>query len=91
VTAAAYGPAWRRFRLQVFRHYGRTCLVRLDGCTGYATTVDHLDAVALHGASLPSLDRVRPACLHCNSSLGATLGNVLRKGTNPDVRPSREW
>jgi hypothetical protein len=89
--SAAYGRQWNVFRRQVFRHYGRGCMVRLPGCTGYATTVDHLDPVALHGAALPSLDRVRPACLHCNSSLGATLGNALRRGTNPDARPSREW
>ena len=90
MVSPAYGRGWKTYRELVFRRYGRGCLIRLDGCTGYATTVDHMDPVALHGAGLPSLDRLRPACRHCNSSLGASLGNRLRKGL-PEPSPSRDW
>jgi hypothetical protein len=91
VTKPAYGSEWQRFRLQVFRIYGRACLIHLDGCTGYATTVDHLDPVALHGDALPSIERVRPACLHCNSVLGARLAVELRRTEAPAPCPSRDW
>jgi hypothetical protein len=96
--SASYGRGWRALREAAFALYGRQCHLRLEGCTNYADTVDHLDAVALAGSRLPTIDRVRPACRHCNFSHGATLGNALRKGQLPAAptrphqpKPSRDW
>ena len=65
-------PGWRRLREQVFRRDGRICW----RCGGYANTVDHVVAVVLGGTH--DLANLRPACGHCNSSIGAALGNRLR-------------
>jgi 5-methylcytosine-specific restriction endonuclease McrA len=45
-------------------------------CGGYANSVDHIVPVALGGTH--HLTNLRPACGHCNSSTGASMGNRLR-------------
>jgi hypothetical protein len=65
-------PGWRRLREAVFARDGRICW----RCGGYANTVDHVVAVVLGGTH--DLANLRPACGHCNSSTGASLGNRLR-------------
>jgi hypothetical protein len=43
---------------------GQPCALRLPGCTGTATTADHVVPVSRGGAG----GALRPACLHCNSA-----------------------
>lgn len=45
--------------------YGRICMLRLGGCTGVATTKDHIVPYAAGGTD--TLDNFRPACRSCNS------------------------
>ena len=65
-------PGWRRLREAVFARDGRACW----RCGAYADTIDHVVAVVLGGGH--DLGNLRPACGHCNSSVGAALGNRLR-------------
>ena len=94
MASQPYTRGWKQLREQAFAVYGRQCRIGLPGCTRVATTIDHIDPVAVHGAALPTLDRVRPACPHCNYSLGARLGNSRRgrgSGATPMPTPSRAW
>ncbi len=45
--------------------YGRQCHLRLKGCTGIATTKDHIIPYANGGSDV--LENFRPACKRCNS------------------------
>jgi hypothetical protein len=45
--------------------YGRECWLKLKGCTGVATTKDHVVPYS-HGGD-DSLENFRPACRSCNS------------------------
>jgi 5-methylcytosine-specific restriction endonuclease McrA len=67
-AARGLGYAWQQLTKRAYALYGRDCHLRLPGCTHYADTVDHLDSRAVHGTALPSIDRVRPACRHCNTA-----------------------
>ncbi|WP_163902246.1 HNH endonuclease [Mycolicibacterium pulveris] len=54
-----------------YRSLGRPsgpCQLRLPGCTGRASTWDHIVAVSKGGGH--GRGNVRPACAHCNSSRG---------------------
>lgn len=46
--------------------YGDRCWLQLPGCTGMATTRDHLIPVAQGGTD--DLENMRPACRTCNST-----------------------
>ena len=63
----------------------RRCVLRLEGCTGVADTVDHVVPVAYGGADTP--DNWRPACRHCNSSAGGRLAHV--RSPEPNATPVR--
>lgn len=91
-------PGWAKLREQVFRRDGHVCY----RCGRYASTVDHVLAVALGGTH--DLRNLRPACSRCNSSTGASLGNRLKPRTPPwlrgrpvarprprPMRSSRDW
>jgi 5-methylcytosine-specific restriction endonuclease McrA len=83
-------PGWRKIREQVFAAKGRSCY----RCGAYASTVDHIVAVALGGTH--DLANLRPACSHHNSSTGASMGNRLRSRRSrrspvPAFRTSRRW
>jgi hypothetical protein len=79
-------PDYRRAAAWLKANPDTPCTLRLPGCTGLATTIDHQPAITEHahvrGAQCCTL---RPACHHCNSSHGATLGNRRRNPT------SRDW
>lgn len=62
-STAEYRRAAREFR-------GRPCAVRLPGCTGVSTTVDHVVPKARGGGR----GELRPACAHCNYSRQARRG-----------------
>ena len=60
---------WRTVRALVLARDGHACQIRLDGCTGTATNVDHIVPRADGGSHDPS--NLRAACEHCNKSRGA--------------------
>lgn len=67
----------------VLATYGNACHLRMPGCTGVATTKDHLIAYS-HGGT-DTLENLRPACKRCNSKrqnrtlsgYGATIKVVI--------------
>jgi 5-methylcytosine-specific restriction endonuclease McrA len=65
-------PRWNALRKATFARYGRACY----RCGKYANSVDHVVAQFLGGTD--DLANLRPACGHCNSSTGASMGNRLR-------------
>ena len=71
-------PSYRRAKAALKRSVV-SCQLQLDGCTGHATTLDHQPRLRDHqhqrGAHCCVLV---PACVHCNSSDGATAGNRTR-------------
>ncbi|MGK3947422.1 HNH endonuclease [Microbacterium sp. K2] len=59
------GRASQSLTRLVLETYGRVCWLQLPGCTGIATTKDH---VIPHAAGGPdTLENMRPACKSCNS------------------------
>jgi 5-methylcytosine-specific restriction endonuclease McrA len=68
---SARGKEWEKLRALVYRIHGRVCVY----CGAYADTVDHVDPVSTGGESLPSLDKLVPACRSCNS----IKGNKVKK------------
>lgn len=73
---------WRALRALVLAEQPH-CQMVLPGCTRVATTVDHIIAFDLAPELAFEVSNLRSACLHCNSSAGATYGNRKR------VRPGR--
>ena len=64
----AYGhhrAHWRRIRAARLTLDGHRCQIRLDGCTGTATSVD-LDPRLNGQHDLATLDNTRSACAHCH-------------------------
>lgn len=61
---------------------GPLCAIQGPGCTGIATTMDHITPVVFGGTWERS--NLRPACLHCNS----TEGGKLAHQTRPDDAPA---
>ncbi len=59
------GRANSKMTQLVLETYGRQCWLRLKGCTGLATTKDHVIPYSLGGDD--SLENFRPACRSCNS------------------------
>lgn len=69
--ARGYDATWRATVRAVLARDGRTCQIRMPGCTGTATTGDHIVPKARGGTDDP--DNVQAACHHCNSSKQARL------------------
>lgn len=59
------GRANSRLTQLVIETYGPACWLRLPGCTGVATTKDHVVPHSHGGAD--DLENLRPACKPCNS------------------------
>jgi 5-methylcytosine-specific restriction endonuclease McrA len=53
------------------------CRLRLPGCTGKSTTVDHVISVAKGGGN--DLDNLVGACAHCNQLRGGADGRATAK------------
>lgn len=90
----AYGGPWRRLRKQVLERDNYTCQMRLEGCTGLAVTVDHIQPIALGGAWWEPTN-LRAACTKCNIAAGhrtraLLAGNKRAKAAAP-TQPSRPW
>ena len=62
----------------VLQKYGTRCLLRLDGCTGKATTADHIVPRSVDPSLAHVVENGQPACRQCNSKRGASpLGTVV--------------
>lgn len=79
-TNKVYNSTWRRIRPQVLERDGHRCTIGMEGCTGHATSVDHIIPLAF-GGSPYDLSNLRASCHNCNSS----RANKLRR------KPSRTW
>ena len=87
--AQRYGAAWRRARLECLRRARWRCEIRLDGCQGAASQVDHID----QAANDPGHKRLRAACKRCHSKVTAQQGHDGRRGTSndPSPTPRTQW
>jgi 5-methylcytosine-specific restriction protein A len=81
------GRPWRRIRADVLRRDNHQCRLRLSGCTGEATTVDHIIPRSRAPWLAHNRDNLIAACGHCNSSKGAKLNMTQPQPT----RTSRQW
>jgi 5-methylcytosine-specific restriction endonuclease McrA len=63
-----FGEGWSRKSKLVLERDGYQCQIGLPGCTGRATTADHIIAVAKGGSN--DVSNLQAACRHCNSVKG---------------------
>jgi 5-methylcytosine-specific restriction protein A len=80
--------AYHQARPVVLEAAGYRCQIRGPGCTGVATTVDHIIALT-HGGT-HQLGNLRAACLRCNSAGGGRISQAKRRGFVVG-RASRRW
>ena len=64
-------PQWRKVRAAILERDNHQCRIREPGCTGTATTVDHIISLArlgIHRSDPRSLDpaNLTAACTHCH-------------------------
>jgi 5-methylcytosine-specific restriction endonuclease McrA len=78
-TQRGLGHAWQKLTRAAYARYGRNCHLQLPGCTGYADTIDHIVPRMIAGPTVPTLDDVRPACRHCNTTRGNKQRAALRR------------
>jgi 5-methylcytosine-specific restriction endonuclease McrA len=64
--ARGYGSDWEKVRRQILERDGYRCRLQLAGCTGTATQVDHIAAVAIGGQRLDPAN-LQSSCAGCNS------------------------
>ena len=86
----AYGKAqWKRARLACLRAASWKCQIRLDGCIGAATSVDHIDGLA----NDPDHRNLRAACEPCHAKVTAAQGHAARSGNagDPDHITRTAW
>jgi 5-methylcytosine-specific restriction endonuclease McrA len=81
--------SYRRQRRGVLEAAGWRCQIRGPRCTGRATTVDHVVALAEGGTH--ERWNLRAACRACNSAGGAAITNRRRWAERALGRRSRQW
>lgn len=90
---ANYGADWRRARLACLRRCNWRCEIRLDGCQGAASQVDHIVPVSQGGGH--DQGNLRGACRSCHAKVTAQQGGGYRNGNrapaDPAPRPSTQW
>lgn len=59
---------WKRTRRRILRRDKNVCQLNLEGCTGKATTVDHLIPASRGGSD--DDDNLVSACWPCNCKKG---------------------
>lgn len=84
------GAGSQRLTREVLDFYGPRCWLQLPGCTGLATTKDHVIPVD-HGGT-DALENLRPACLSCNSkrrnlAISGVGGIVVTVFVGPPTAP----
>jgi 5-methylcytosine-specific restriction enzyme A len=75
-----YNATWRKVRRVILDRDQYRCAIRMEGCTGTATQVDHIHPLAFGGAPYDP-ENLRASCASCNSG----RSNKLRR------KPSRGW
>lgn len=90
-SAQTYGSAWRKARDAAMRRAHGRCELRLDGCIGAASEVDHIVGVADGGGHDQS--NLRPVCGPCHAKRTAQQGGGFRSGrrTDPPAQPRTQW
>jgi 5-methylcytosine-specific restriction endonuclease McrA len=78
--------SYQRNRRIVLAESGGICSI--PGCRNPATTVDHIQPLALGGWH--DLDNLRAMCPSCNSRLGVRITNAKRAAKQLG-RQSRRW
>ncbi len=68
-TSQRYGGDYAANRKVVLERDGHLCQLRLEGCRGVATTVDHIVPRSKGGDH--NLENLRAACAWCNTKRGA--------------------
>ena len=76
---------WRRVRQQVLERDGHRCRLRLPGCVGEASEVDHIIDIALGGAVL-ELANCRAVWAPCHRRRSSLMRGRMRRSP-----PAREW
>jgi 5-methylcytosine-specific restriction enzyme A len=84
-----YGADWRRARLKAMQRANWRCEIRLDGCSGAASEVDHVDGAA----NDPKHQNLRAACKPCHRKVTAQQANAAKNGrkADPDCTPRTRW
>lgn len=62
----------KRLRALVLQRDAHACRLRLPGCTGYATEIDHLVPIAIGGSETDPTNCVA-ACRTCNRQKGTRI------------------
>src|SRR5215469_5428026 len=84
-SSPAYGtPAWKRARLAALRRAKWRCELRLDGCQGAASEVDHVFGLEAD----PTHQHLRAVCKSCHGKRTAEQGHEARRGKRNDPQPS---
>ena len=84
---------WRNLRaalLNTWRAEGRTCALRLRGCTTTVDTVDHTMPRSLGGAVFDRAN-LQPSCGRCNQVKGDRIDYTPRQAIRQPTRQSRTW
>ena len=63
--ARGYGADWPILRRQVLARDNGACMIAAPGCTGIATSVDHIIPLSQGGHT--ALSNLQAACQSCNS------------------------
>jgi 5-methylcytosine-specific restriction endonuclease McrA len=79
----AYDSHHRKMRALVLAEAGHVCAY----CGGEATTVDHVQEVALGGLNVR--ENYVAACVRCNTARGGALGAARKQAKR--LKTSRRW
>lgn len=81
--AGRVGHRWRMVRRAVLERDGLVCQVRLPGCLGFATCVDHIVPLAVDSSRAQDMSNLRAACRHCNGKRNSKTATVRRASAIP--------
>jgi 5-methylcytosine-specific restriction endonuclease McrA len=80
---ATYGADWRRKRRAQLERDRWRCQLRLEGCQGAASEVDHI----LGAQADPQHTALRSVCKSCHRKRTGQQGNSASRGAAPDPEP----
>src|SRR5215472_1488712 len=84
-SSPEYGKAeWKRARADALKRARWRCELRLEGCQGAASEVDHIYGLA----NDPHHKHLRAVCRSCHRKRTSEQGHDARHGTRSDPEPS---
>ena len=86
-SSRVYGADWRRKRLAQLERDRWRCQLRLEGCQGAATEVDHI----LGANADPGHTALRSVCSSCHKQRTARQGDHRKKAADPAPTPRTDW